>query len=489
MFGGRSDNTDDTAAAATEIWESSGLWNSHFKATGTVTSPGVLALHYHKGGLVASTYDIDETRAPLAPPATNPFVSAAGFMPTFATRPFAKGASVHASLFKSAAVIMNPMWCLVANAEVPFVAMYVNQASNRHVRYPMVCGDIIVPRAAGDIYSEGTYSADIADHFVITADDVQILDEAGAQEEVASVASYDAMDEFNQPRADGAYDRDPIPLGSEKGYLDEDVIAIQGWYGSHRNRLFTSDYGAAVKLTDRMVFPWEPDVLPPFIGWPIDAQVIPASETQTSAVLLDTLRADAGLGLGDGAPVVTWTGVGVGAIWTATGGPIYRATAAANGLPSVEFVPTDYVTEDGALGVLNTPTSYVFVLQIKTATATKYVFDGVTKPQRAIIISGNTWGIGASTSSANTAVAASTGLQVIIVVFNGKRSFIEIDGIPSGFVSALDSAMELMRIGANLSGTSGMDAYLHECQVWKGAMTSAQRVAVRASAQTDWSAP
>jgi len=492
-WGGRSDTQDDFWPAAIEVWENAAHWDSHFKAYGTTNSSGFQAIHYHKGGLLGSTYDVNESLGNLVPPATNPYIDADAFMPTFATRAFPRGVSQHGQPIFDGNGIKNPMWCLVANQDVPFVGIYTNWYNNRHVRVIMLTGDIIVPRAAGDVYPEGVFRTAPADHFAHGTTAVQVLSAAGAQEEVTTLPTTSQFNEFNQPRADGEYDRDPIPLGSDKGFLDEEVIATQGWHNSHRNKVFTSAHGCAIKLDEYHVYPWTLDTLPAFVGWPLNPQPMAVDEARPDAVLLETLRADTGLGLGDGAPVVTWNGSLV--TWTATGAITFRASAAVNGLPSVEINPIQYLDEDGSLGVLNQPTTYVFRLEFITGAA-QVLFDGTglhgAAGQRqhffAVAGGGNVWQIYAGLTRSFTPSVVS-GIFTIIVCFNGKNSFLDINGTRYELgtnSTPYERPMELMRIGANSTAATGMDAYLQEMQVWRGRMTEAQISAVQAQLLTDW---
>jgi len=492
-WGGRSDTQDDFWPAAIEVWENATHWDAQFNANGTTNSSGFQAIHYHKGGLLGSTYDVNESLGNLVPPATNPYIDADAFMPTFATRPYPRGSSQHGQSLGSGSGTFNNMWCLVANQDVPFVGIYANWSNNRHVRIITIAGDIIVPRAAGDIYTEGVFRTAPTDHFAETGTSVQVLDSAGAQEEVLTVASYTQFDEFNQPRDDGEYDRDPVVLGSDKGFLDEEVIAIQGWHNSHRNKIFTSAHGVAIKLDEYRVYPWALNTLPAFVGWPVNPQVLAVDEARPDAVLLETLRADTGLGLSDGDPVVTWNGSLV--TWTATGAIAFRASDAVNGLPSVEINPIQYLDEDGSLGVLNQPTTYVFRLEFITGAA-QVLFDGTglhgAAGQRqhfyAVAGGGNVWQVYAGLSR-DFGVAVVSGIFTVIVCFNGKNSFLDLNGTRyelSTNSTPYERPMETMRIGANSTAAAGMDAYLQEMQVWRGRMTEAQISAVQAQLLTDW---
>jgi hypothetical protein len=184
MFAGRSDSQNDFSAAPGEVFQSSALFESYFKNSGATNFNGFQVIHYHSGGLLGSTYDIDESLAHLAPPATNPDTDPVAFMPTFATKPYPKGGSRNGASIGDGGGTFDPKWCLVANEDEPFIAMYCNRSNNRHVCEIFITGDIIDPRAAADIYPEATLQISVATSFSVSTDSVQILTDLGAQEEV-----------------------------------------------------------------------------------------------------------------------------------------------------------------------------------------------------------------------------------------------------------------------------------------------------------------
>ena len=208
------------------------------------------------------------------------------------------------------------------------------------------------------------------------------------------------------------------------------------------------------------------------------------------ATLVHEWEADSGIVVGDGAALDAWSPVvgGVSLLQAGAPKPIYRATAATNGLPSVEFVATDYM--DAAVGTIAQPDTIILIAEFPDTNQPTEHFDGVSARQTIFTQPGPVWWVyaGASVSTGGTP-AVSTGLHFVVAQFNGASSFLQIDGIKSAALSVGSGSLSPFRLGASNTGAFGPNMYVHAASIWSGVMNTAQIDAARSAAQTKWSTP
>lgn len=262
-----------------------GIGGNAITVSETLTAARWLKTDTLYGGRSATTYDVG-AGSNLDPPASEPHLSAtdaANFMPDPALTPQARGALLTMDGFPQQE--SNRM-LLVYNHEVPFIGSYLADQSSTVPNSIVLSGDLATPRVPWDVYRETTISFrvtapdDLDTNFDGRLDDfygIHTLDPDGNQALLQLFPESNATQE-DQPRSDGDYDRRTLVLvGSnlDKGYVDPEVIAMQGVLSWQRQMTFPSAHGRAMKFHRSLVIPWVVGAPVPFFGWPLNPQTIP----------------------------------------------------------------------------------------------------------------------------------------------------------------------------------------------------------------------
>lgn len=241
-----------------------------------------VGMHFHSlGG--ATTYDFDTTDSDaydgttpdFAAPNTSPRVDIAGFLPTPGAKDYPQG-----YIYSGLAEVSPTRWIMVWNHEKPFLGMYFGEAYDiRPSRY-MIAGDLLVPRVSSDTFLDAFFALEVS-YTNVSADasfwEVAGLTPDGAADTVYGVRTHDSLTRYNQPRADGTYDVDPIKVVNnnwDKGYLDKEIFPQVGWVGTSRFQLFDTVLGGSFKAEGNCGVPWKLGNPLPFAGWPLNPQDI-----------------------------------------------------------------------------------------------------------------------------------------------------------------------------------------------------------------------
>ena len=229
------------------------------------TSDGFVAMQYNSGGL-STSWDFDATLADtfntandFTPPNTNPYSQDDQFFPDD---------TVHSQLRGHITGEWNQnrsqdRWVFIFNHNIPFCGFYRAKHRSNFVREVVIMGDIVVPRVSTDTRKDGWffYSIEARDNDVIQDGErlYAINPDTDSENSFQPAVLHNAYTTANQPRDDGTFDKDVVKVVNsniDKGYLNPDLVAIQGPNGWMRDMLFESPEGACVKVTDELVFPW-----------------------------------------------------------------------------------------------------------------------------------------------------------------------------------------------------------------------------------------
>jgi hypothetical protein len=223
---------------------------------------------------------------------------------------------------------------------------------------------------------------------------------------------------------------------------------------------------------------------------------VPPRPEQTTIPLIQNWEADSGISVSDGDPVDTWestlsegldlTNIGIEL-------PTFRATAATNGLPSVEFGGTKYLRVELSK---RQPTTFILIADVINTTSNTHFFDSFAATgrngfYRTVSSRYSTHGPGLYEY---LNIAISTGLHFYAVVFNGLNSFIQVDGVRD-VGSSTDSTFQWysleggITLGSRFNFVNGVSMYLHSFSIYDGVLSTADLVSLRAAAQTKWSVP
>jgi hypothetical protein len=242
------------------------------------TGDGEVGVHYTPHGATYG-YDFTGVASDFDPPTNSPYSDITNFLPTTGVgTEYPEGVAFN-TLFES-----NDMhWCLVFNHELPFVGIYYSESDYGSVDTLILSGDIVVPRVSGDARVEGNMlltcthgdgnGGNYLGRILVNA-----VDAAGVQSQYTdadNVEWHTAFTKLNQPRADGAYDVDPIKLVNsldDKGYLDKTVVANVGHYKRFAGRMYETPDGTLMSIAEGIAVPWSTSDPLPFRGWPLVAQ-------------------------------------------------------------------------------------------------------------------------------------------------------------------------------------------------------------------------
>lgn len=158
-----------------------------------------------------------------------------------------------------------------------------------------------------------------------------------------------------------------------------------------------------------------------------------------------------------------------------------------NGLPAVDFVPTDYM--DAAVGTVAQPSTHVVIFDLDT-TGTQAITDSTdgANRQNLYVQSGNFFMYAGT--QANTGVAAVAGQHVAIAIFDGANSKFYLDGpAPVTVNPGTQSLGTAFRLGSNSGGTFGLDGRVYAASLADVALSQAEVEQVLAFAGRYLNAP
>lgn len=229
------------------------------------TSNGFVALQYNSGGLTTS-WDFDATLADTFNtandfnlPNTNPYSQDDQFFPDDTLYSQLRGhVSGEWNQDRS-----QDRWVFLFNHDIPFCGFYRAKHRSNFLREAMIMGDIIVPRVSTDNRPDGWffYSIEMREGDIIQGGEglYAINPDTDTDNAFQPAVFHNEYSPANQPRDDGTFDKDVVKVVNsniDKGYINPDLVAVQGPNGWMRDMLFESPEGACVKVTDELVFPW-----------------------------------------------------------------------------------------------------------------------------------------------------------------------------------------------------------------------------------------
>ena len=241
-----------------------------------------IGMHFHSLG-ASTTYDFDAvdsdaydgTTADFAAPNSDPRTQISSFMPTPGAQDYPQG-----YMYAGQAETTPTRFCMVWNHEKPFIGLYFGEAFHIQPNRYLVAGDLVIPRVASDIYTEAFFALAVS-YQSLSADasfwEVASLTPDGTNDTVYGVETHNRLSRYNQPRADGTYDVDPIKVVNsnwDKGYLDKEIFPQVGWVGTSRFQLFNTSLGGGFKAEGNCAVPWKLGNPLPFAGWPLNPQPI-----------------------------------------------------------------------------------------------------------------------------------------------------------------------------------------------------------------------
>jgi len=258
---------DSTSAAPVNIEEAVGDiagYDSYF-VPWFHSSNGFVAMQYNTGGLStswdfdASLVDTFNVANDFNAPNTNPYSQDTSFFPDDGIHPQVRG-HVSGEWNQNRS---QDRWVFIFNHDIPFCGFYRAKHRSNFVREVVIMGDIVVPRVSTDDRPDGWffYSIEMREGD-ITEDGERLYainPDTDTENSFQPGILHTAYTTANQPRGDGTYDKDVVKVVNsniDKGYLNPDLVAIQGPTTWMRDMLFDSPEGACVKVTDELVFPW-----------------------------------------------------------------------------------------------------------------------------------------------------------------------------------------------------------------------------------------